>query len=84
MMRRRWLPMRASVHSHQWRSCQCRLLPANILFFEEARGQVEHFARQAEKAINNLGFVARGNNKHDGSVAWQRSGHGAENVRRPL
>jgi hypothetical protein len=28
--------------------------------------------------------VARGNNKHDGSVAWQRSGHGAENVRRPL
>ena len=58
---------------------------ANLLFFDESRSQVEHYARQAEKAINNLGFTARIEtiNTMD---AWLGSipGHGVENVRRPL
>jgi type IV secretion system protein TrbE len=58
---------------------------ANLLFFDEDRAQVEHRARQAEKAINNLGFTARIEtiNTMD---AWLGSlpGHAVENVRRPL
>jgi type IV secretion/conjugal transfer VirB4 family ATPase len=58
---------------------------ANLLFFDEDRAKVEHYARQAEKAINNLGFTARIEtiNTMD---AWLGSipGHGVENVRRPL
>lgn len=58
---------------------------ANLLFFGEDRGEVEHCAGEAEKAINNLGFTARIEtiNTMD---AWLGSlpGHGVENVRRPL
>jgi type IV secretion system protein VirB4 len=58
---------------------------ANLLFFNQDRSQVEHYARQAEKAINNLGFTARIEtiNTMD---AWLGSlpGHGVENIRRPL
>ena len=58
---------------------------ANLLFFGEDRATVEHYARQAEKAILNLGFVARVEtiNTMD---AWLGSipGHGVENIRRPL
>ena len=58
---------------------------ANLLFYGEDRSLVEHSARQAEKAINNLGFSARIEtiNTMD---AWLGSlpGHGVENVRRPL
>jgi type IV secretion system protein TrbE len=58
---------------------------ANLLFFDRDRAQVEHWARQAEKHINNLGFNARIEtiNTMD---AWMGSlpGHGVENVRRPL
>jgi type IV secretion system protein VirB4 len=58
---------------------------ANLLFFGEDRGEVERCAREAEKAINNLGFTARIEtiNTMD---AWLGSlpGHGVENVRRPL
>jgi type IV secretion/conjugal transfer VirB4 family ATPase len=57
----------------------------NLLFFDQDRAKVEHYARQAEKAINNLGFTARIEtiNTMD---AWLGSipGHGVENVRRPL
>jgi type IV secretion/conjugal transfer VirB4 family ATPase len=60
-------------------------LTVNLLFFDESRNQVEHYARQAEKAINNLGFTARIEtiNTMD---AWLGSipGHGIENIRRPL
>jgi type IV secretion/conjugal transfer VirB4 family ATPase len=58
---------------------------SNLHFFGEDRRQVEHFARQAEKAVNNLGFTARVEtiNTMD---AWLGSipGHGNENIRRPL
>ena len=58
---------------------------ANLLFYSEDRAQVEHYARAAEKAVNNLGFTARVEtiNTMD---AWLGSipGHGAENIRRPL
>jgi type IV secretion system protein TrbE len=58
---------------------------ANILFYDEERSTVEHYARQAEKAVNNLGFTARVEtiNTMD---AWLGSipGHGNENIRRPL
>jgi type IV secretion system protein TrbE len=58
---------------------------ANLLFFDEDRSRVEHWARQAEKVINNLGFTGRVEtiNTMD---AWLGSlpGHGVENVRRPL
>ena len=58
---------------------------ANLLFFDESRAQVEHYARQAEKAINNLGFTARIETVNC-MDAWLGSipGHGIENVRRPL
>src|SRR5271166_672533 len=58
---------------------------ANLLLFGEDRNVIEHCARQAEKAVNNLGFTARIEtiNTMD---AWLGSlpGHGVENVRRPL
>jgi type IV secretion/conjugal transfer VirB4 family ATPase len=58
---------------------------ATLLFFDEGRDKVEHYARQAEKAINNIGFTARIEtiNTMD---AWLGSipGHGVENVRKPL
>jgi type IV secretion system protein TrbE len=58
---------------------------ANLLFLDEDRSRVEHYARQAEKAVNNLGFTARVEtiNTMD---AWLGSvpGHGNENIRRPL
>jgi type IV secretion system protein TrbE len=58
---------------------------ANLLFFDEDRSRVEHWARQAEKLINNLGFTGRVEtiNTMD---AWLGTlpGHGIENVRRPL
>ena len=58
---------------------------ANLLFYDEDRARVEQAARNAEKAINNLGFTARIEtiNTMD---AWLGSlpGHGVENVRRPL
>jgi type IV secretion system protein VirB4 len=58
---------------------------SNLLFFGKDRRQVEHHARQAEKAVNNLGFTARVEtiNTMD---AWLGSipGHGNENIRRPL
>jgi type IV secretion system protein TrbE len=57
----------------------------NLVFTGEDRSLVESCARQAEKAINNLGFTARIEtiNTMD---AWLGSlpGHGVENVRRPL
>jgi type IV secretion system protein TrbE len=58
---------------------------ANLVLMSEERSLVEHWARHAEKAINNLGFTARIEtiNTMD---AWLGSlpGHGVENVRRPL
>jgi type IV secretion system protein VirB4 len=58
---------------------------ANLVFMDEDRGIVEACARQAEKAINNLGFTARIESVNT-MDAWLGSlpGHGVENVRRPL
>jgi type IV secretion system protein TrbE len=58
---------------------------ANLVFYGEDRKEVESAARMAEKAINNLGFVARVETINT-MEAWLGSlpGHGVENVRRPL
>lgn len=56
-----------------------------IVLMHESRSVVESSARQVEKAINSLGFVARVETVNT-MDAWLGSlpGHGVQNVRRPL
>ncbi|TNW06846.1 conjugal transfer protein TrbE, partial [Xylella fastidiosa] len=56
-----------------------------VVLMNESREQVEHSARQLEKAINALAFTARVEtvNTMDAYVG-SLPGHGVENVRRPL
>lgn len=56
-----------------------------VVLMNESREQVEHSARQLEKAINALAFTARVEtiNTMDAYLG-SLPGHGVENVRRPL
>ncbi|WP_448949331.1 VirB4 family type IV secretion/conjugal transfer ATPase [Lautropia mirabilis] len=56
-----------------------------VVLMDEDRKLVEEAARQVEKVINRLGFVARIEDVNT-TDAWLGSipGHGVENVRRPL
>lgn len=58
---------------------------ACLVLMDDDRGEVERYARLAEKAINSLGFGARIEtiNTMDAFLGTL-PGHGVENVRRPL
>ncbi len=56
-----------------------------IILMDENRGHLEQCARQVEKAINRLGFVARTETLNTlDAYLGSLPGHGVENVRRPL